>query len=271
MNRSILIQSVLDYLPGIRTLLTYRLADLPDDVRAGLTVAAIALPISFANAQIAGFSPIVGLYSFLLPMAVYFLLGTSRHLIIGPDAATAALVASAIGPMAAGDPQLYAALAMTLGLMVGVICIVASLMQLGGIADFLSRPILMGFLHGIAIALIVGQIPTIMGFQGTASDFIPSVLEIARNIANVQPWTLGLSAICAAMFVGLARRFPKVPAALALMAVSALLVAVFDLESKGVTTIGSMAGGLPKLSFDGFKPEFLKQLLGVAVGVATVS
>ena len=271
MNRSILIQSVLDYLPGIRTLLTYRLADLPDDVRAGLTVAAIALPISFANAQIAGFSPIVGLYSFLLPMAVYFLLGTSRHLSIGPDAATAALVASAIGPMAAGDPQLYAALAMTLGLMVGVICIVASLMQLGGIADFLSRPILMGFLHGIAIALIVGQIPTIMGFQGTASDFIPSVLEIARNIANVQPWTLGLSAICAAMFVGLARRFPKVPAALALMAVSALLVAVFDLESKGVTTIGSMAGGLPKLSFDGFKPEFLKQLLGVAVGVATVS
>ncbi len=271
MNRSILLQSVLEYLPGIRTLLTYRLADLPDDVRAGLTVAAIALPISFANAQIAGFSPIVGLYSFLLPMAVYFLLGTSRHLIIGPDAATAALVASAIGPMAAGDPKLYAALAMTLGLMVGVICIVASLMQLGGIADFLSRPILMGFLHGIAIALIVGQIPTIMGFQGTASDFIPSVLEIARNIAHVQPWTLGLSAICAAMFVGLARRFPKVPAALVLMAVSALLVAVFDLESKGVATIGSMAAGLPSLSFDGFKPEFLKQLLGVAVGVATVS
>jgi high affinity sulfate transporter 1 len=271
MNRSILIQSVLEYLPGIRTLLTYRLADLPDDLRAGLTVAAIALPISFANAQIAGFSPIVGLYAFLLPMAVYFFLGTSRHLIIGPDAATAALVASAIGPMAAGDPQLYAALAITLGLMVGVICLVASLMQLGGIADFLSRPILMGFLHGIAIALIVDQIPTLMGFQSAAADFIPSILEIARNIDDIHVWTLGLSAACAVMFVWLARQFPKVPAALVLMAISALLVVVFDLESKGVTTIGSMAAGLPSLSFDGFKPEFLKQMLGVAVGVATVS
>src|SRR5215469_11687515 len=136
---------ILEYLPGVRTLLDYRRADLPDDLRAGLTVAAVALPISFANAQIAGFSPVVGLYSFLLPMTVYVLLGTSRHLIIGPDAATAALVASAITPLAQGNPELYATLSIVLAMMVGIICLVAGILRLGGIADFLSRPILVGF------------------------------------------------------------------------------------------------------------------------------
>ena len=112
---------LLSFLPGAKALLNYRREDWPYDLRAGLTVAAVAMPICFANAQIAGLSPAVGLYSFLLPMAVYVFLGTSRHLIIGPDAATAALVASAIAPLAQGNQELYLTLSIVLAMMVGII------------------------------------------------------------------------------------------------------------------------------------------------------
>jgi MFS superfamily sulfate permease-like transporter len=204
----------LQFLSGLKTLLNYRKEDWPHDLRAGLTVAAVALPISFANAQIAGFSPVVGLYSFLLPMAVYVLLGTSRHLIIGPDAATAALVASAIAPLAQGNQELYATLSVVLTMMVGIICIGASLLRLGGIADFLSRPILIGLLQGIAIEIIVDQVPTLLGFKTESVDVIPAVIEIASRIQHFRIWTVVVSAVSVAVLILLSKRFPKIPAAL---------------------------------------------------------
>jgi len=263
--------SVLQFLPGLKALLNYRREDWPYDLRAGLTVAAVALPISFANAQIAGFSPVVGLYSFLLPMTVYVLLGTSRHLIIGPDAATAALVASAIGPLAQGNQELYLTLSIVLAMIVGIICIVASLLRLGGIADFLSRPILIGFLHGIAIEIIIDQVPTLLGFKTDAEDVIPAVIEIASRIHQFHPWTIAVSAFSAVLLIALSRWFPKLPSALVAMVASAGLVAAFHLKAYGVATIGVMTAGLPHLRFDLFKPDLIKQLLGVAGGVATVS
>jgi high affinity sulfate transporter 1 len=261
----------LEFLPGLKALLQYRREDWPDDLRAGLTVAAVALPISFANAQIAGFSPIVGLYSFLLPMAVYVLLGTSRHLIIGPDAATAALVASAITPLAQGNQDLYLTLSIVLAMMVGVICIAASFLRLGGIADFLSRPILIGFLHGIAIAIIIDQIPTILGFQKESDDVIPALMEIAKRIGQSNVWSIGVSVFAAVVLILISRRYPKVPAALITMVASGALVAIFGLQHRGVMTIGSMQAGLPHLRFDIFHPQLIRQLLGVAGGVAVVS
>src|SRR5271166_816590 len=262
---------VMQFLPGLEALLHYRREDWPHDLRAGLTVAAVALPISFANAQIAGFSPVVGLYSFLLPMAVYVFLGTSRHLIIGPDAATAALVASAIGPIAQGNQELYLTLSIVLAMMVGVICICASLLRLGGIADFLSRPILIGFLHGIAIEIIVGQVPTLLGFKIDAEDVIPAVTEIASRIHQFHLQTIGVSVISAAFLLVLSRWFPKLPSALLTMIGGAAVVAAFHLKGHGVATIGAMAAGLPRLRFDLFRPDLIKELLGVAGGVATVS
>ncbi len=262
---------VLQFLPGLRALLHYRREDWPHDLRAGLTVAAVALPISFANAQIAGFSPVVGLYSFLLPMAVYVLFGTSRHLIIGPDAATAALVASGIGPLAQGNQELYLTLSIVLAMLVGVICIGASLLRLGGIADFLSRPILIGFLHGIAIEIIVGQVPTLLGFKTDAEDVIPEIIEIASRIRQLHLWTIGVSAISAFFLLVLSKWFPKLPSALLAMIGAAGLVAAFHLRGHGVATIGALTAGLPHLRFDLFKPDLVRDLLGVAGGVATVS
>jgi len=261
----------LKFLPGLNVLLHYRREDWPHDLRAGLTVAAVALPISFANAQIAGFSPVVGLYSFLLPMAVYVLLGTSRHLIIGPDAATAAMVAAAITPLAQGNAELYATLSIVLAMMVGVICLGAGLLRLGGIADFLSRPILMGFLHGLAIEIIVDQVPFLLGFKVESEDVIPAVMEIASHIRQLQVWTVAVSAVSGVMLLLFAKRFPKLPAALLAMVGSAALVAALGLKAHGVATIGAMSAGLPHLRFDLFRPDLINNLLGVAGGVAVVS
>lgn len=257
--------------PGLGALLQYRREDLPFDLRAGLTVAAVALPISFANAQIAGFSPVVGLYSFLLPMTIYVWIGSSRHLVIGPDAATAAVVASAIAPLANGDATLYATYSMVLALMVGVICIAGSIMRLGAIADFLSRPILMGFLHGVAIQIVVDQAPALFGFKVDADDVVPAIREIVQNIPHAHPWTVAISIVSAAVLLGIGYWAPRIPAALAAMAVAALAVYLCNLQDHGVATIGKMAAGLPHLRFDLFRPEMIRRLLGVAGGVAAVS
>jgi len=131
--------------PGLVKLLKYQRSDLPYDLFAGVSVAAVALPVGVAYAQLAGFNPAVGLYSSILPLIAYAIFGTSRQLIIGPDAATCALITAAVAPLASGDQNLYASLSVTLAFLAGILCIGASFLRLGALADFLSKPILVGF------------------------------------------------------------------------------------------------------------------------------
>jgi len=141
-------------LPGLQPLLTYRAADWPHDLKAGLSVAAVAIPVAIAYAQLAGFSPSTGLYASILPMIVYALAGTSRQLIIGPDAATCAMIAAVVTPLAAGNSGLYLSFTIALTLLTGIFCVAASFLRLGGLADFLARPILVGLLNGVSISII---------------------------------------------------------------------------------------------------------------------
>src|ERR1700740_1933086 len=139
------------FAPGLVSLLHYQKADLSHDLFAGLSVAAVALPVGVAYAQLAGFNPAVGLYSSILPLVAYAIFGTSRQLIVGPDAATCALVTAAVTPLAGGDQNPYESISIPLALMAGSLCIGASFLRLGAMADFLSKPILVGFLNGIAL------------------------------------------------------------------------------------------------------------------------
>ncbi len=138
--------------PGVGELLAYRRENLPHDIVAGLSVAAVALPVGVAYAQLAGFRPEVGLYASILPLVAYALFGTSRQLIVGPDAATCAIVAAAVTPLAAGNDATYLSLSMTLAFLAGVFCIIARFLRLGALADFLSQAILVGFLNGTALS-----------------------------------------------------------------------------------------------------------------------
>src|SRR5262245_1184130 len=173
------------YAPGLAGLLRYKFGDAPADLRAGLTVAAVALPVGIAYAELAGFRPEVGLYSSILPLVAYAIFGSSGQLIVGPNAATCALVAASVAPLAPGDQAAYASLSVVLALLTGLLCFAASFLRLGALADFLSRPILVGFLNGVALSIILGQAGKIFGFPVEETGIIPRVVEIIGKLADI--------------------------------------------------------------------------------------
>ena len=151
------------YLPGLVPLLQYHRGDFRHDALAGLSVAAVALPVGIAYAEIAGAPAVQGIYCALLPLLAYALFGSSRQLIIGPDAATCLMVAAALGPLAGGDPQRYLELMISITLITGLFNIIFGVCRLGFVANFLSQPILVGYLNGIALIVLVGQLPKLFG------------------------------------------------------------------------------------------------------------
>jgi len=257
--------------PGLPKLLAYRRADFPHDVVAGLSVAAVALPVGVAYAQLAGFNPAVGLYASILPLAAYALFGTSRQLIVGPDAATCALVAAAVAPLAGGDQELYLSLSVTLAFLAGVFCIGASFLRLGALADFLSKPILVGFLNGIALSIVLGQIGKIFGFSIAAGGIVPRLLEFAFKLGLTHGPTLAVGAGTFLVLAAASRWLRRLPAALVAMAVAAAAVKLLGLEALGVQTIGAVPAGLPSLQLPHFPGRLLPELLAEAAGVALVS
>lgn len=263
------------FLPGLGDMLRYRRADLPHDLAAGLAVAAVALPVGVAYAQLAGFSAVVGLYSSILPLLVYFLLGTSRQLIVGPDAATCALIALTVAPMAAGDPAAYIALSMWLALIAGVFCILASFLKLGAMADFLSRPILVGFLNGVAISIALSQWGKLFGFTTEKRSVIPATLELFNKLGEAHLLTIAISVLAFVVLFRAPRYIKRLPAALVAMIITGAVVALFDLGSFGVVTLGKVPAGLPEFGLPDKALEVLganlESLLAAAAGIALIS
>jgi high affinity sulfate transporter 1 len=257
--------------PGLPALLHYRRTDFPHDLAAGLSVAAVALPVGVAYAELAGFGPEVGLYATILPLVAYALFGTSRQLIVGPDAATCALVAAAVAPLAGGDADLYASLSVSLAFIAGAVCVAASFLKLGALADFLSRPILVGFMNGIALSIVLGQIGKLLGFSVEAGGIVPRVLEVISKLGSTHWPTLAVG-LASFLVLALAPRFvPRLPAALVTMALAALAVALLGLERAGVAVIGDVPSGLPRLHFPTFPPDLLPALLSNAAGIALIA
>lgn len=257
--------------PGLAKLLNYQRRDLPHDTLAGLSVAAVALPVGVAYAQLAGFNPAVGLYSSILPLLAYAIFGTSRQLIVGPDAATCALVTAAVAPLASGDQNLYESLSMTLALFAGVLCIGASFLRLGAIADFLSRPILVGFLNGIAFSIILGQIGKVFGFSITKGGIVPRLIEFVEKLGLTHWATLAFGVGTFLVLLITPRFFRRVPAALLAMIMSAIVVRMMGLEDQGVKTAGVVRAGLPVLKLPHFPLNMVSSLLGDAAGLALVT
>ncbi|WP_334146026.1 SulP family inorganic anion transporter [Hyphomicrobium sp.] len=257
--------------PGLAALMRYKATDAPADLRAGLAVAAVAVPVGIAYAQLAGFRPETGLYATILPLVAYAIFGSSRQLIIGPDAATCAVVAAAVAPLAAGDPASYAALSATLAALAGAMCIAASFLRLGVIADFLSKPILIGFLNGVALSIILGQADKIFGFALHEDRVLPRIIEIAGGLGGTHWPTLAVAAATLATMVILPRITAWLPASLAGMACAGLLVHLFNLSDLGVKTIGAVPGGFPLPTLPSAALTTVPLLLAEAAGLALVS
>jgi len=189
----------------------YRGRTLGRDLLAGLTVAALAVPAAMAYAEIAGLSPVVGLYALLLPAVAYTILGSSRQLIIGPEGSIAALVGAAVIPLAGADPERRGSLAALLALLVAVVFLVGRLVRLGWIADYLSRSVLIGYIHGVAVVLIVGQLGKLLGLNSSAQKPPAQVIEVAREISDISWPTVAVGGICLAALLlrgGFFGRFP---------------------------------------------------------------
>lgn len=255
-------------LPGLRVLRGYRRSWVRGDVLAGLTVAAYLVPQVMAYATLAGLPAVAGLWAILLPLAAYAVLGSSRQLSVGPESTTALMTAAVVAPLAAGDPSRYATLAAALAVTVGVLCLVAFAARLGFVADLLSRPILVGYLTGVAIIMIVGQLGKITGVRVEGDGVLGELGSFLGRIDRMQAGTALLAAaVLALLFLG-RWRFPRLPTPLIVVALAAAAVAVFHLREHGIAVVGTVPQGLPTPRLPGFGD--LRDLLLPAVGVLVV-
>lgn len=259
------------FAPGLPALAGYRRQDFPQDLLAGLSVAAVALSVGVAYAELAGFPPAAGLYAGILPLVAYALFGTSRQLMVGPDAATCALVAASVAPLATGSPAQYHALAVSLTFLAGLLCVVGSFLRLGGLADFLSRPILVGFLNGIALSIGLGQLGKILGFPVEAAGIVPGLIEVVAKLPLTHLPTLGVG-LGALLLMSLSVRWlPRMPAALVAMVLAAVAVAALGLERHGVETMKEVSAGLPELALPSLSVAEASGLVGAAAGLALIA
>ncbi|MDH0648653.1 SulP family inorganic anion transporter [Pseudomonas sp. GD03858] len=259
------------WLPGLANLLHYRREWFHADLQAGLSVAAIQIPIAIAYAQIVGLPPQYGLYACVLPMIVYALIGSSRQLMVGPDAATCAMIAGAVAPLAMGDPQRIAELSVIVTVLVGAMLIAAGVARAGFIASFFSRPILIGYLNGIGLSLIAGQLSKVVGFRIEGDGFILSLVNFLQRLGEIHWLTLTIGLAGLGLLIWLPRRYPRLPAALVVVLVFTALAGLFGLDRYGVAILGPVPAGIPELAWPRSSLAETKSLLRDALGIATIS
>ncbi|EHK8986120.1 SulP family inorganic anion transporter [Vibrio vulnificus] len=259
------------WFPGLVQLKHYQKEWLADDVRAAFSVVAVALPVAIAYAQLTGVSAIVGLYSCVLPMLVYALMGTSRQLIVGPDAATCAVIAAVVTPLAAGDATKHWQLVMTMTAMTGMWCVLASRLKLGILADFLSRPILLGLLNGVALTIIVGQFAKVVGWKYEQRYLLERLWEAPQRLADLHWPTLALSVATVAVYLVTTRFRPSWPAAMFAILITTSSVWLLRLQEAGVSVVGLTQGGFPNFQTPEFELGVTRELVVPALNLAMVS
>ncbi len=230
---------------------------------------AVAVPSSLAMAELAGVPVVYGLYGTFLPLAVYALLGTSRQHVIGPESTLAAMTAVTVAPMAVvggeTDPALYAALAATLALAMGLLLFVAGALRLGFVADFFGKPVLLGYINGVALIVISSQLGKLLGVSIDADDFFAIVWEVLSDLGDANGPTVLLSAGLLAAAIVIRRTIPILPPSLVVLALGLVVAALVDLEDHGIAVVGEVEGGLPSFALPGVGAnDFIDLLLPAA-------
>lgn len=247
-------------------LLGYRRSWLRGDVVAGVTVAAYLVPQVMAYAGVAGLPPVAGLWAILPALVLYALLGSSRLLSVGPESTTALMTATVVGPIAAGDPAQYATLAATLAIAVGLLCVVAWAMRLGFLADLLSRPVLIGYLAGVALIMMVDQLPKLTGVDTADSTFFPQLWSFVRRLADAHPATVVFASVALVFLFAVARYVRAVPGPLLVVVLGTAAVAALGLDDRhGIKVIGEVPAGLHGLAVPDLTelPHLVVPALGV--------
>lgn len=266
-------QGALAWVPGFHAFRHYRLGWLPHDFTAGLVLTAVMVPVGMAYAQAAGLPPIVGLYASIFPLFAYAVFGPSRILVVGPDSALTPMIATAIVPLAAGNVPRAMALAAALAILSGLICIFVGVARLGFITELLSKPIRHGYMNGIALMVLVSQLPRLFGFSA-GGDNLPSRLmaignAMAHGYTNLAALAIGAATLIVVLFL---KRWKKVPGVLIAVVAATLVATVLDLGNRAaVPVVGLLPQGLPGPAVPAIRLADLLPLAAAAVAIAAVS
>jgi len=259
--------------PGLDIMRAYKRAWWPKDILAGLVLTAVLVPVGMGYAEAAGLPAITGLYATITPLLVYAVLGPSRILVLGPDSSLAAIIAATVVPLAAGDQSRAVELAGGLAIIAGSLGIAFGLLHLGLLTDLLSTPIRIGYLNGIALTVIVSQLPKLFGFSTDADGLVPEAIAFAQGVANgdAHALTLGVGIAALAIMV-VARLIDRAAVGIVLATVATTVVtAVAGLAAAGVDVVGAMPQGLPRLAIPAVGFGDLTAMLAGGFAIAVVS
>ncbi|MCX4672274.1 sulfate permease [Streptomyces sp. NBC_01381] len=261
--------------PGVRTLSGYRRKWLVKDVVAGVVLTTLLVPQGMAYAELAGLPPITGLYTSVLCLLAYAVFGPSRILVLGPDSSLGPMIAATILPLIAadGDPERAVALASVLALMVGAITLLAGVAKLGFIADLISKPTMIGYMNGLALTILIGQLPKLFGFSTDADGLLGEVADFASGLADGEtvPAALAVGAGGIVLVLVMQRWLAKVPAVLVMVVLAMAVSVLFDLGEHEVRLVGELPEGLPPLTIPDVRLDDLAPLFVGALGIALVS
>jgi SulP family sulfate permease len=258
-------------LPGVGLMRRYERGWLRGDVLAGVTVTAYLLPQVMAYAEVAGLPAVVGLWASVAALLVYAVFGSSPQLSVGPESTTALMTATALGGLAAGKPERYAALAAALAGLVGLFCLVAWAARLGFLADLLSRPVLVGYMSGVAVLMIISQLGKLTGLSVEGDTPLAEIAFVLGHLSEADATTFLLAmAVLTFLLVG-ARLFPRTPVPLIGMLLAAGVVVLFDLQDNGVTVVGPVPRELPALQLPAIDVGDLRELFPAALGITIVA
>jgi sulfate permease, SulP family len=258
------------YLPFVRSMKSFNGQRLRTDAVAGVTVAALALPSAMAYAEIAGAPVSAGLYALLLPVVAYAVFGSAPRLVIGPEGTVSLLVASALAPLAATGGAEYAMLAAALAIFVGIVFFAARLMRLGWIADYFSQAVLVGYITGVAVVLILGQLGKLVGVSSDKSGTIRETVDILSHLGDANAATVVVAAVSVGLLIILGRVGKRIPGALILVVVGILASWALDLASHGVAITGRVPSGLPSLTVPDVSGSHVATLVEAALAIFLV-
>lgn len=261
-----------DWLPGLTVARHYDRAWLRDDIVAGLVLSTLLVPAGIGYAEVAGLPPVTGLYATIVPLLVYALVGPSRLLVLGPDSALAPIIAAAIAPLAAGDPDRAVALAGLLALMMGGLLLLGGVLRLGFVTDLLSKPIRLGYLNGIALVVVVSQLPKLVGLSvdgdSPIDDLRGLVDGIADGGADGLAAALGIGALVA--IIGIGAIWTRAGALVVVVASSMIALAITGWNDD-VPVVGSLPSGLPAPALGGLEWSDVGSMVGPAFGIALIA
>ncbi|HEX5123951.1 MAG TPA: sulfate permease [Rhodanobacteraceae bacterium] len=262
----------LRWLPGLELARRYDIAWLRSDLAAGLVMTTMLVPVGIAYAEASGVPGINGLYATIIPLLAYAIFGPSRIIVLGPDSALAAVILATIAPLAAGDPARAVALASAMAIVSGLVCIGVGLAKLGFITELLSKPIRYGYMNGIALTVLLSQIPKLLGFKVSESGPLRQAWGIVQRIldggTNLTALAIGGATL---VLILVLKRWPRLPGILIAVVAATLVVALLDLGSAGISVLGPLPQGLPMPSVPIISAEDWTAVIVGGFAVALVS